>query len=127
MRHVMSALPPKADIGTQACDVRFVPKADITRQNSFSSNKTPWKTRARAPPVGTKLWDFHSNSPSFGLVVAIDAGILAPFHQKRTFERIGAMSALPPKADIGTQPRDVCFVPIADIGTSFDHFIGAHK
>jgi len=26
---VMSALPPKADIGTQPCDVRFVPKADI--------------------------------------------------------------------------------------------------
>ena len=25
----MSALPPKADIGTQLCDVRFVPKADI--------------------------------------------------------------------------------------------------
>ena len=25
------------------------------------------------------------------------------------------MSALPPKADIGTQPRDVRFVPIADI------------
>ena len=24
----MSALPPKADIGTQPCDVRFVPKAD---------------------------------------------------------------------------------------------------
>jgi len=25
----MSALPPKADIGTQSHDVRFVPKADI--------------------------------------------------------------------------------------------------
>src|SRR5262245_8779969 len=25
----MSALPPIADIGTQPCDVRFVPKADI--------------------------------------------------------------------------------------------------
>jgi septal ring factor EnvC (AmiA/AmiB activator) len=24
------------------------------------------------------------------------------------------MSALPPKADLGTQPRDVCFVPKAD-------------
>jgi len=24
------------------------------------------------------------------------------------------MSALPPKADIGTQPRDVRFVPLAD-------------
>jgi hypothetical protein len=26
------------------------------------------------------------------------------------------MSALPPKADIGTQPRDVCFVAKADTG-----------
>ena len=26
---VTSALPPKADIGSQPCDVRFVPKADI--------------------------------------------------------------------------------------------------
>jgi len=25
----MSALPPKADIGTQPCNVRFVPQADI--------------------------------------------------------------------------------------------------
>src|SRR6516162_8353222 len=31
LKHVrlMSALPPKADIGTQSCNVRFVPKADI--------------------------------------------------------------------------------------------------
>ena len=35
--------------------------------------------------------------------------------QKRTLECIRAMSALPPKADIGTQPRNVCFVPKADI------------
>src|SRR5262245_50855815 len=27
---VMSALPPKADIGTQSWNVRFVPKADIS-------------------------------------------------------------------------------------------------
>src|SRR5262249_53386741 len=36
--------------------------------------------------------------------------------QKRTFEHVRAMSALPPIADIGTQSRDVRFVPIADIG-----------
>src|SRR5262249_18293970 len=34
--------------------------------------------------------------------------------QKQTSQRVRAMSALPPKADIGTQPRDVRFVPIAD-------------
>ena len=27
----MSALPPKADIGTQSRNVRFVPKADIAK------------------------------------------------------------------------------------------------
>ena len=30
IRPLMAALPPKADIGTQPCNVRFVPKADIT-------------------------------------------------------------------------------------------------
>jgi hypothetical protein len=28
----MSALPPKADIGTQSRDVRFVPKAEIAQR-----------------------------------------------------------------------------------------------
>jgi len=31
----MSALPPKADIGTHSRDVRFVPKADISRTSSY--------------------------------------------------------------------------------------------
>ena len=36
------------------------------------------------------------------------------------------MSALPPKADIGTQPRNVCFVPIADGTKSLpDQFVSA--
>ena len=35
--------------------------------------------------------------------------------QKRTFECVRAMSALPPKADIGTEPRKVRFVPKADV------------
>src|SRR5262249_16484726 len=33
----------------------------------------------------------------------------------RTSEHIQSMSALPPKADVGTQSRNVRFVPIADI------------
>jgi len=38
------------------------------------------------------------------------------------------MSALPPKADVGTQPRDVRFVPKADIrAASFDHLVGDRK
>jgi hypothetical protein len=35
--------------------------------------------------------------------------------QKQTSKRVQSMSALPPKADIGTPPRDVHFVPEADI------------
>ena|SRR6516165_7294378 len=40
---VMSALPPKADIGTQSWDVRYVPKADILhcskeRRHSITSS-----------------------------------------------------------------------------------------
>ena len=36
--------------------------------------------------------------------------------QKRTLTHLVQMSALPPKADIGTRPRNVRFVPKADIG-----------
>jgi len=35
--------------------------------------------------------------------------------QKRTLQSMEPMSALPPKADIETQSRDVHFVPKADI------------
>src|SRR5215472_13559053 len=36
-------------------------------------------------------------------------------------------SALPPKADIGTQPRDVRFVPKADILTGIASPVGPHE
>jgi len=46
--------------------------------------------------------------------------------QKRTFRDADAMSALPPKADIGTQLGNVRFVPKADIlqrrGHAIIHF-----
>jgi enamine deaminase RidA (YjgF/YER057c/UK114 family) len=35
------------------------------------------------------------------------------------------MSALPPKADIGTKPRNVRFVPKADINRLLDYVVGA--
>jgi len=44
---------------------------------------------------------------------------------KRTLECILVMSALPLKADIGTQSWHVRFVPEADVGGSIDHLIGA--
>jgi hypothetical protein len=54
---------------------------------------------------------------------------MAALGQKQTFEVVRSMSALPPKADIETQPRDVRFVPKADscgaANTSlFDHLVG---
>ena len=39
--------------------------------------------------------------------------------QKRTLHKVCVMSALPPKADIGTQSRDVRFVPKADIAPTY--------
>src|SRR6516162_3072708 len=44
--------------------------------------------------------------------------------QKQTFRPFRPMSALPPKADVGTHSRDVCFVPKADISL-FDHLVSA--
>ena len=41
--------------------------------------------------------------------------LMSALGQKRTLQRFLVMSALPPKADIGTQPRNVRFVPQADI------------
>ena len=39
--------------------------------------------------------------------------------QKRTLKRLGPMSALPPKADIGTRSHNVRFVPKADIAQRY--------
>ena len=47
-----------------------------------------------------------------------DSSVAVPMSalgQKQTLQSVRPMSALPPKADIGTQPRDVRFVPKADI------------
>ena len=41
--------------------------------------------------------------------------VMSALGQKRTFRLVPPMSALPPKADIGTQSRDLRFVPKADI------------
>jgi hypothetical protein len=47
--------------------------------------------------------------------------------QKRTLKRFHPMSGLPPKADIDHHGRDVRFVPEADIGVSFDDFVGTSR
>ena len=47
----MSALPPKADIGTQSWNVRFVPKADIRAASILL------KSQSSARAIGTTLVD----------------------------------------------------------------------
>src|SRR5262249_250779 len=52
--------------------------------------------------------------------------------QKQTLGHVRIVSALPPKADIETQSRDVRFVPKADIlhcnrKSRLDHLVGAGK
>jgi len=46
----MSALPPKADIGTERRDVRFVPKADIMHREKNAVIRSP-RQRGRAGSV----------------------------------------------------------------------------
>ena len=70
-----------------------------------------------------------------GLDVKLHGNNLEPpmsaLGQDGTWQRILLMSALPPKADIGTQSWNVRFVPKADImrrsksGLLFDHLVGA--
>src|SRR5215831_3680208 len=49
------------------------------------------------------------------LFVAFKGAPMSALDHKRTLERLYTMSALPPKADIGTQSRNVRYVPKADI------------
>jgi hypothetical protein len=48
-----------------------------------------------------------------------------PSGYKRTSNCRPLMCAIPPKADIGTQPRNVCFVPIPDIGPTYSITLSA--
>ena len=50
--------------------------------------------------------------------------VMSLMGHKRTFCDAGAMSALPPKADIRRGQLDVRFVPKADMGLLLDHLIG---
>src|SRR5262249_29591093 len=60
---------------------------------------------------------FQTGDVGNGLVLGDRTEPMSALGQKRTWSPFRSMSALPPKADIGTQPRDVRFVPKADIGS----------
>ena len=58
--------------------------------------------------------------------------LMSALGQKQTSGYLRSMSALPPKADIGSARRDVRFVPKADSRAAancrlFDHLIGERK
>ena len=49
---------------------------------------------------------------------------MSALDHKQTCALRNAMSALLPKADMCSATSDVCFVPIADMPTLFDHLVG---
>ena len=87
------------------------------------------KSRRRiACPLGSGLrrrWDYSRDlrPAEWGLTVILRGNNpqdpMSALGQKRTFVHVQVMSALPPKADIGTQSRDVRFVPKAECAQLF--------
>ena len=60
-RPLMSALPPKADIGTQSRNVRFVPKADIA-VDGFNDVRNPRPGLLdRVPGIAELGGSFHDS------------------------------------------------------------------
>ena len=64
-----------------------------------------------------KLLDlmYRGRQANAAFVATILRDQMSALGQKQTSGHVRSMSALPPKADIGTQPRDVRYVPKADI------------
>jgi hypothetical protein len=58
----MSALTPKADIGTQPRDVRFVPKADSCTAANPKLMRLEMPARLRVTEVNLEM-DLHRKSP----------------------------------------------------------------
>jgi hypothetical protein len=64
--------------------------------------------------MGLPCWALAVSTPA-SRPTHSDPAVASPtsaLGQKRTLHRVRPMSALPPKADIGTQPRHVRYVPI---------------
>src|SRR5215472_8744371 len=93
--------------------VKEIPFSPSARGNTKRTRSTtPLKTPFR------HLTQFPLNKPLYLPRITIESvtanGSMSALGQKQTFRKVQSMSALPPKADIGTQPRDVRFVPKAD-------------
>ena len=73
----MSALPPKADIGTQSWDVRFVPKADILhcsieRRYSITSSARVMSDCGRSRPIARAALRLNGTGLAQGRVSPLD-------------------------------------------------------
>jgi hypothetical protein len=58
----MSALPPKADIGTESWNVRFVPKADILRRSKmmpYSITSSAIESKPEGVSITESAWRFE--------------------------------------------------------------------
>ena len=55
-----------------------------------------------------------------------EVAVMYALGHKRTFAMQKALSALPPKADIGTAQIHVCKGPEADITALFNDVVGSH-
>jgi hypothetical protein len=61
----MSALPPKADIGTQSRNVRIAPKADMDRDRAGARATGPLQTLDGSNPAFTRLDSFRYREDGF--------------------------------------------------------------
>ena len=72
----MSAIPPIADIGTQSCDVRFVPKADISLLPDGTLSRTVYRHLE-----GAILIHAEQVSRIVALLGAVNSGLANQKHQ----------------------------------------------
>jgi hypothetical protein len=85
------------------------PPTSAMKSRRLTDVPPPWAEDYTLPDYRLRTHFVH-HSTSWSLMSALG--------QKQTLGHVRAMSALPPKADIETRSRNVCFVPKADIGAA---------
>src|SRR5262249_46380328 len=82
---------------------------------------TDWSLRA----ARARLYRCGCRSDHGGYAMSASVkSAMSALGQKQTYAPLKAVSALPPKADIGSAIAHVCFGPKADIATLFNYLIG---
>jgi hypothetical protein len=75
----MSALPPKADIGTQSRNVRFVPKADLSKRSKKARSRTEFGVHSPARGRRGALSSQGAGRPVLDAPLAHQSGGLGAF------------------------------------------------